>query len=168
MKCLAPVFRYSRAALAGLSMAGLLMIGCISSANAAMVSITDPVVRAVPPTSTNTAAFMTLQNKGKDDIKLVGVDSSIAARVEIHGHRHEGHKMVMFKVDDLPLPAGKEVRLESGGYHIMIMGLKKTLQEGENVPLTLHFSDSDAIDILAPVKPMLETLSKDPHSQMQH
>ncbi|AMO55603.1 copper chaperone PCu(A)C [Endozoicomonas montiporae] len=150
------------------SLLGMLFSVCISSVNAADVVILNAMARAVPPTSTNTAAFMTLKNVGKDDIRLVSVDSSVAERVEIHGHRHEGNKMMMYEVEDLVLPADKVVKLESGGYHIMIMGLKKTLKEGEKVPLTLHFSDSDAIDILAPVKPLMETLSKDPHGHMSH
>ncbi|UYM15257.1 copper chaperone PCu(A)C [Endozoicomonas euniceicola] len=168
MKYLSSAFRsfkapFSGLGISGLTMAGLSMAICIGSAHAAVVDISDPMVRAVPPTSTNTAAYMTLRNNGKDDIKLVSADSSVAERVEIHGHRHEGDKMVMFKMDELSLPVGKVVELKSGSYHIMLMGLKKTLEVGEEVPLTLHFSDSDAIDIMAPVKPLMKTMSKDSH-----
>ena len=163
MKFKVPSIRSFKVMLAGLSAVAVLNV-----ARAADIDISDARVRAVPPTSTNTAAFMDLKNKSKEDIRLVSADSSIAERVEIHGHRHEGHKMVMFKMDDLLLPAGKEVKLESGGAHIMIMGLKRSLKEGEEVPLTLHFSDSDAIDIKVPVKPLMETMSKDPHAGMKH
>ena len=154
MKLSVHAVRYCQGLLAGL---------VLNVAYAADVSISDPMVRAVPPSSTNTAAFMTLKNEGKKEIRLVSADSSIAERVEIHGHRHVGDKMEMYKVDELPLPAGKEVKLESGGYHIMVMGLKIQLKIDETVPLTLHFSDSDAIDIKAPVRSLMETMSKDPH-----
>lgn len=144
---------------------GLAMMSTASIAGAADVQITDAMVRAVPPVSTNTAAFLTLTNQGRESVELVSVDSSVAERVEIHGHRHEGDIMVMYKVDDLSLPVGKTVKLESGGYHIMMMGLKKALKVGDSVDLTLHFSDSDAIDVKAPVKGLMKTMSKDPHSK---
>lgn len=162
MKCLAPVLRKS-----GQTFAGMVFL-FINAAYAADIKISDAMVRAVPPTSTNTAAFFTLENTGNTAVRLINADSSIAERVEIHGHRHEGHKMVMFKMDDLDLPAGKPVKLESGGTHIMIMGLKRSLDEGDKIPLTLHFSDSDAIDIKVPVKSLIKTMSKDPHSGMKH
>ena len=142
-------------------------LGFAVIAGAADIKISDAMIRAVPPVSTNTVAFMTLENKG-EAVKLVSVASSIAERVEIHGHRHVGHKMEMYKMDDLMLPVNKIVKLESGGYHIMMMGLKKSLKEGEVVNLTLHFSDSDAIDVKATVKPLEATMSRDPHKGMSH
>ena len=39
--------------------------------------------------------------------------------------------------DAIDLPAGKAVPLAPGGYHVMLMGLKRQLKEGETVPLTL-------------------------------
>lgn len=140
------------------------VLGFAVNAGAADIKISDAMIRAVPSVTTTTTAFMSLENKG-EAVQLVSADSSIAERVEIHGHRHVGHKMEMYKMDELPLPANKTVKLESGGYHIMIMGLKRALQVGETVDLTLHFSDSDAIDVKATVMPLEETMSRDPHKQ---
>jgi copper(I)-binding protein len=139
---------------------GLLFGLMASIAVAADVKVSDPVVRAVPKVSTNSAAFLTLTNEGKKDVKLVSVDSDIAERVELHGHKKEGDMMRMFKVDDIDVPAGKTVKLQSGGYHIMVMGLKKPVTAGGEVDLTLHFSDGDAVDVKAPVKD-LSNVKKD-------
>lgn len=134
---------------------GVLAAGVLSaSAMAADIKVSDPVVREVPAVSTNTAAFMTLENKGKEAVRLVGADSEVAARVEVHGHKMEGDIMRMYKVDEkgVDISPGGTLKLESGGYHIMIMGLKHSLKAGQDVNITLHFSDGDAIDVKAPVK----------------
>ncbi|WP_051785910.1 copper chaperone PCu(A)C [Endozoicomonas numazuensis] len=146
---------------------------------AADVEIKDQYARAVPAVSTNSAAFLTITNKGKEDIKLVSADSDIADRVELHGHKHEGNMMRMFKLDDIDLPAGKTEALKSGGSHIMLMGLKKPMKAGDQVDITLHFSDGDAVDVNVPVKDLSEQTkdtahgsamkdSKMDHSSMDH
>ena len=48
----------------------------------------------------------------------------------------DGDMMKMQQVDGIDLPAGKGVNLASGGYHIMLIGLKRQLKAGEVVPLT--------------------------------
>ncbi len=131
------------------------LLGCFLSTIilAANISISDVMVREVPAVSANTAGYLTLLNNSKQVITLKSVDSDLAARTEIHGHSMKGGMMKMFKVSGgLELPPGKPVTLEAGGYHIMLMGLKAELKEGDKVELTLHFSDGDAVDITAPVK----------------
>jgi copper(I)-binding protein len=51
----------------------------------------------------------------------------------------EGDVMKMRAVPKIDLPAGKEVKLEPGGLHVMLIDLKQPLKVGEKVPLTLVF-----------------------------
>jgi copper(I)-binding protein len=54
----------------------------------------------------------------------------------------EGDVMRMRAVTGgLELPPRQPVELKSGGYHVMLMELKKALVAGETVPLTLEFVD---------------------------
>ena len=68
--------------------------------------------------------------------------------------------MKMRQVDSIELPAGRGVNLASGGYHIMLVGLKRQLKEGDAVPLTLqveHLNKKHAresITVRVPVKPL--------------
>ena len=50
------------------------------------------------------------------------------------------------------IKAGEMVSFESGGRHIMLMGLTKGLEEGSEVALTLTFSDGSELPVLLPVK----------------
>ena len=66
--------------------------------------------------------------------------------------------MRMRRVAGLPLPAGKPVVLEPGGYHLMLMKLPGPLEAGKRVPLTLTFERADGardtMEIEASVQPL--------------
>ena len=69
--------------------------------------------------------------------KLVAASSPMAGVVEIHEMAMDGNVMKMRAVSGLELPAGKAVDLKPGGYHVMLMDLKRELKAGETVPVTL-------------------------------
>ncbi len=116
------------------------------------IVIEDPWVRAVPPTAKNTALFMVIKNVGDDPDALIGVKTDISKMVSIHKTVDQNGVMKMVHVDKLSVPAGGSVVLKPGGYHIMVMGLKKDIKAGENVKFTLIFEKSGEITIKAPVK----------------
>lgn len=116
------------------------------------IVIEDPWVRAVPPTAKNTALFMVIKNVGDDPDALIGVKTDISKMVSIHKTVNQNGVMKMVHVDKLSVPAGGSVVLKPGGYHIMVMGLKKDIKAGENVKFTLIFEKSGEITIKAPVK----------------
>jgi periplasmic copper chaperone A len=45
--------------------------------------------------------------------------------------------------DGLPLPAGQPVELKPGGYHVMLMDLKRSLKAGDTVAVSLVFEAPD-------------------------
>jgi len=54
------------------------------------------------------------------------------------------------------VPAGSHAHLSPGGDHIMLMSLKHPLTPGDEVPLTLKFSDNTTHDLKVPVKAFTE------------
>jgi copper(I)-binding protein len=52
-------------------------------------------------------------------------------------------------VPSIALPAGEEVKLEPGGYHIMIMGLKDPIEAGDEYQITLEFENAGEIAVQA-------------------
>ncbi len=119
---------------------------------AASVVASDGLVRAVPPASPSTAAFMVLRNDADHDLAVVGASSPAARAVELHTHVSADGMMQMRRVDRFDLPAGGELRLGSGGPHIMLIGLEQDLDEGSSVPLTLRFDDGSVLSVDLPVK----------------
>lgn len=124
----------------------------------AQVSVTAPWVRATVPAQKSTGAFMYLQSARP--ARLVGVSSPVAGAVELHFSEMDGHTMKMRQIDGIDLPAGRGVNLASGGYHIMLIGLKRQLKDGDAVPMTLLVEHKDrqrkreSITLRVPVKPL--------------
>ena len=58
----------------------------------------------------------------------------------------------MSAVEKIDIPAGQTVKLEPGGYHVMIMNLSADLKAGDTVELTLTFQRAGKVTIKAEVK----------------
>ena len=79
----------------------------------------------------------------------------------------ENNVMKMRQIPGLELPAGKAVELKPGGYHVMLMDLKRPMTTGESVPITLVFEDKDkkrqSVEIKAPVRALNAAASGHKH-----
>jgi protein SCO1/2 len=105
------------------------------------------------PDVPNTAAgYALLRNRGKTADALIGASSDAAERVEVHETRNMAGMMMMEKVDTVALPAGGRVELKPGAYHLMLIGLKRTLTPGQSVDLTLEFERAGRIRTRAEVR----------------
>lgn len=128
----------------------------LASSAAAQTTVTDPWIRATVPRQTASGAF--LQVRSPDNARLVAVNSPAAASVQLHKMEMNGGRMTMREVDAIELPAGVTVNLASGGYHVMLSGLKRQLKEGDVVPLSLVVERKkgrrETVAVNAPVKPL--------------
>ncbi|HEX6959043.1 MAG TPA: DUF1775 domain-containing protein [Ferrovibrio sp.] len=113
------------------------------------IGIVAPFARATP--AKVGGAFMQLTNSGKTDDKLIRAAAPVAENVEIHEHAMEGGAMRMRPVDGVPIPAGGTALLQPGGYHVMMIGLKHPLKQGDHFPLTLTFEKAGTVTVDVPV-----------------
>ena len=138
------------------------LAGCAGGAPQAAVPgiiVESPWVRATEGTQdpTMTGAFMSLTNPGDTDITLVSASSEVAGMTQIHEMVKQGDTMVMQEAaGGAVVPAGSHLHLKPGGYHVMLMKLKKPLAIGDQVAITLTFSDGTSQTITAPVKEFTE------------
>ena len=116
------------------------------------IHVSQAFVRAMPPGQKITAAFLTLKNTSDTDMSLIAVESDISEFVELHAHTMVDGMMSMGQVDEIIIPKNSSVSLETGGYHIMIINLKKDLVVGEKVDLTLKFKNGTSLLIQPEVK----------------
>ena len=116
------------------------------------IQVTEPSVRAVPPGQNQTGAYLTLHNTDKQGHALVKAASPAARATELHTVVDEGGMTKMRPVAKMDIAPGGSTRLQPGGLHIMLIGLKQPLAEGANVPLTLIFEDGSHKEISAPVR----------------
>jgi copper(I)-binding protein len=96
--------------------------------------------------------------------KLVAASSPVAGVVEIHEMAMDGNIMRMRAVPAVELPASKTVEFKPGGYHVMLMDLKKDLKPGETVPVTLVVEGAgqkrETIEVKATVRPLADSHDK--------
>lgn len=128
------------------------------------IHVTHAWSRALPPVSENGAAYVTIMNSGHHADKLLGASSPIAQRAELHSHTMEGGVMKMRPVVSIELLPGEKVALKPGGFHVMLMGLKQPLKEGDHFPLTLRFANAAPTTVEVVVQ---ATAAKGPEG-MQH
>lgn len=122
-----------------------------AAASQAQVIVKEPWVRSTVPGQQATGAFMQLTSR--QDVKLVMASSPMAGVVAVHQMKMENDIMTMRPVVALALPAGQTVELKSGGYHLMMMDLKKQIKTGDEVSLTLVFEGAqgkrETVDVKA-------------------
>lgn len=107
---------------------------------------------ATPGKVRNGAAYLTLMNAGAKADRLIGVSSPVAKKTELHRSIMEDGVMHMRPVASLPVKPGAHTMLEPGGVHIMLMGLKAPLREGDKFPVVLTFEHAGASEITVTVK----------------
>ena len=117
----------------------------------ATITVADGYARSANPKSG--AAFMTLQNTGAADCTLTAVTTETAELAELHSHMDMGDGvMKMGKIEGgITVPAGAEHKLMRGGDHVMLMGLKAPLENGQDVALSLDFGPCGTVAAVVPV-----------------
>lgn len=117
------------------------------------VAVQDPYARSASAMATTGAAFMVITNTGGAADRLIGVTSDVAEKVELHTHREDANGVMrMIHVEEgLDLPEGGEIVMERGGHHVMFMGLKEPMAQGDMIDLTLVFEQAGEVAVQVPV-----------------
>ena len=125
----------------------------IAAPVSADITIEDAYARAASPKAKAGAAFMILNNTGTEEDRLLSASSDIAARVELHTHKDMGDGvMKMMEVEEgFVIPGGGSHPLQRGGDHVMFMGLKQALNQGDSVTVTLTFEAAGEVVVEVPV-----------------
>jgi copper(I)-binding protein len=131
---------HSSAGLAAAGVLGLSIAATLALAQPPAIEVSNAWARATVPLQTTAGAYLDIRSR--DAARLVGAVSPQADMTEIHHTVHEGGVVKMSPVGAIELPAGRTVRLAPGGYHIMLMGLRRQLKQGESMPLRLQIEDT--------------------------
>jgi copper(I)-binding protein len=132
-----------------LLIASLVLLPAAAFAQNAGITVDHVWSRAAAAGRTG-AVYLTVTDTGAPD-RLTGVSSPVANKVELHETQNVNGVMQMRPVDALPVAPGKPVTLAPGGYHIMMIGLKQPLKEGDTFPVTLTFEHAGPVTATATV-----------------
>jgi hypothetical protein len=132
------------------------MIGAVATAQEIRVgdlNISRSWMRATPPGSTVGAWYLEIVNNSDKSDRLVGGSVAVAKSIEIHETKIDGGIARMRPIaEGIVLAPQSTTKLEPSGVHIMLVGLKEPLKQGQRVKGTLIFSNAGAIELDVPVE----------------
>ncbi|WP_085582752.1 MULTISPECIES: copper chaperone PCu(A)C [unclassified Pseudomonas] len=152
-------------------LAALLLPACFAHAHdykAGELEIAHPWSQELPPNAPTVAAYFVIHNAGKTDDRLLGVDSPIAPKAELHEHVMQGDLMKMQQVPNVAIPAGGNVTFAPMAYHVMLMNPsdRSLLSDGKRFPLTLHFEKAGDVTVeVAVQKEAPQAMAAHAHAQ---
>ena len=125
-----------------------LLVLC-SSLSAGQIMISDAYARSSGPLAKAGAAYMRIMNNSDESDRLIGVQSDIAKKTELHTHLKDDNGVIrMVRIDEgIEIGSMKEHRLVRGGQHIMFMGLKEAFKTGKIIPVTLFFEIAGEVGV---------------------
>ena len=124
-----------RSVIAWMTVAGLATL----PAFAGELAVSNAWSRTTPPGVTVGVVYFTLKNDtGKSD-RLLKLSTPVATKVQVHRTEILDGIARMREVAVLHVDAGQTLEFAPNGMHVMLMGLKKPLVEGQKFDLELLF-----------------------------
>jgi hypothetical protein len=112
------------------------------------LKISAPWARATPKGAGVGGGYMKITNTGTTPDRLIGGATDVAGRFEVHEMSMDNGVMKMRPVTGgLEIKPGQTVELKPGGYHVMLMGLKEQLVQGQHFKATLEFAKAGKVDV---------------------
>lgn len=138
------------------------MIGSLNHSKAeeshsSTLSAHDVWARATFTGAKNGAAYLTIQNNGGTPDRLIGLSSTVSEHTEVHHHTFENGAMAMRRLTNVKVEAGSPLAFQPGSLHIMLIGLKNTLAEGDEFKLTLTFEHAGDLTKNVKVQSIIST-----------
>lgn len=132
-----------------------LLSGLLSSgiASAGTLQFEGAWVPEAPPVAPVLGGYVQISNTGNKDVIITATESPDFASVEIHDMQMHDGMMRMIKQDSLTIPAGGQVELKPGGFHLMLMKPKRTFKQGDTLEVTFSMADGQSEKVSFEVKP---------------
>jgi len=116
---------------------------------AGAIVISHPWAPATPKGASVGAGYFKLTNTGTTPDRLLAATSAASGHADLHQMTMVNGVMEMRPIKGgIVLQPGETVELKPGGNHVMMMGLKQPLKQGERVKGTLAFEKAGTVDIV--------------------
>jgi copper(I)-binding protein len=145
-------------ALIGTIAASIVFSGAALASAAPSVTVAGAWSRPAVDTA---VVYGVVRNTGSQRLAIVGASSPSARSAELHesmtmkGGAMDGaamSAMEMRPAGPVAIPPHGALTLKPGGYHVMLIGLRRPLAAGERFPVTLRFGDGSHVTFEVPVE----------------
>src|ERR1700681_1898588 len=128
------------------------------------LKISTAWARATPKGASIGGGYMKITNSGAAPDRLVGGSTDAANRFEVHEMSMDNGVMKMRPVSTgLEIKPGQTVELKPGGYHVMFVGLKQQLKQGDHFNAQLMFEKAGKVDVDFAVEGIGAKIGHDAH-----
>jgi copper(I)-binding protein len=115
---------------------------------AGALDVADPWSRATPKGASVAAGYMKISNSGTAPDRLISGSSDVASKFEVHEMTMENGVAKMRPVNGgLEIKPGQTVELKPGSFHVMFVGVKKPLANGDHIKATLVFERAGTLNV---------------------
>lgn len=115
------------------------------------VAAAESWVKLPAPGETEAMAFVAIENPTMYGIYVTSAAADVAAKVELRDAGQSGDARLK-PVEFISVPAYDRVDMGPDGPHLMLLGLKRPLKEGDKVALTLATDNAGTLEVSAIVR----------------
>ena len=122
------------------------------TSTASAIVVEQPWARATPGGAKAGVAYMSMTNKGATTDRLLSAMTPMADKVQFHEETEDNGVSRMRELQSVDVKPGAKIVFHPGGMHMMLVGLKKPLAEGQTFPLTLRFEKAGDMQVTVPIE----------------
>jgi hypothetical protein len=124
----------------------VLLLAALTAAYASPppVTVSQAYIRWLPG-DLPMAGYFLITSHAASPLYLVGATSPAFGAVMLHRSVEQGGVSHMEHVDRVTLEPAGTVEFAPGGYHLMLMQRMQDMHAGQEVPVTLRFSDGETV-----------------------
>jgi len=131
------------------------------------INIDHPWARPSRVATIPAAVYFDIVNNGSEEDRLIAAKTARAAHIELHVTEmtEEGVAKMRHLKEGISAPADARTSMETGAYHVMLIGLDGALVEGERFPMTLTFEKAGEVEVIINVE---DREAEKPSHHMHH
>jgi copper(I)-binding protein len=130
---------------------GLAVSGVAAAGQQKEPSAASGWVKLPAPGETTATAYVSVDNPTMYAIYLLSASADVAGKVEMREMDKDGTEKPE-PVTEVTVPAYGGIEMEPKGLHLVLSDLKKPLQEGDTVMLSVTTEVGTKLEVAAPVK----------------
>lgn len=123
----------------------VLAVACGSSAPATVSEAwARPIDVEQGADDVNAAVYFTLENTGGETLRLTDIETDVARVAELHQSSVHDGVMHMEHLADFDISPSQRLELKPGSYHVMLIGVNRRLNMGDEFEVALRFSNGES------------------------
>lgn len=129
-----------------------IFVSACSKSSSDPIEIQNAWIREAPPGANAMAGYMQISNLTDKNFILHSASSNSFNSIEFHRSVEKDGVYKMVPQYHLHIDANSTFELKPGDYHLMLFKPARALKQGDNVDISLVFSNNIVVDINTPVK----------------